>query len=116
MTPGKGPRQKLRRELRVDLERVEVDERQSDVRRERLHERTLVERHPRVPGKREAEPGEDLCGVDPIVGSVAPLARARSALSEESRVNGGCSRQGVANLVLCQKASSFGDVAEKLES
>ena len=86
---GEGARQELGRQLRVDLERVEIDERHAEVLRERLHHDALGQRIAIVAALSEAHRHDDLGGVDALADAgalaCADRRRAGGAAARERR-------------------------------
>jgi hypothetical protein len=82
VAPCKWSRKYLRRELRIDLQRIEIDKRQPDVRRNGLHDCTLIELQTGIARLRKPECREDLGGVHSIIRTETALSSAHGTLSQ----------------------------------
>ena len=110
-----GARQELRRELGVDLERVEIDERDAEVLRERLHDDALGERVSLVARLPEAHRHDHLGRVNALADARPSLARPGRALAEQARVRDLAARDGLAPLLVRDEARALEDAAQVVE-
>ena len=85
MSPREGAREELRRQLRVDLERVELDEREVRGGRDELHDDALGDPASLVSGRYEVHRDEDLGGVHDGIRGGATGHRTTAARAHEAR-------------------------------
>ena len=108
-------RQELRRQLRVDLERIEIDERDAEVLRDRLHHDALGQRVAGVAPLPQAHRHDDLGGVDALAHAGAALARPPGALPEQARLRDIAARHGLAPLLVRDQARALEHAAQVVQ-
>ena len=116
VAPREGAREELRRELGVDLERIEVDVRKPHVLREGLHHEPLAQREALVAGLTEPQRDQRLGRVHAVRTARTALARPARAQPKEACVRHVTARHGVAFLLRREQPSLLQDAAEILES
>ncbi len=95
--PREGSREELRRKFRVDLQRVEIDERQVGVLGQRGHDGPLVEGRTFVIADVQLQRRDDLCGMH-CIEPAAAWPRTRT-LSKQAGALGGAPRGDITPLL-----------------